>query len=352
MNPLQIILGLALALFIPGYLIAKIWFKELSELEKVSLGFVFSISIDIFLGLILGYNESMKIRTGGITAFNIWFYLGTITVLLLAYYIYKMDLHALPMPQISAVRYYEKASRFRDPEIFFLFFLLCMLIAQLVFKFQYDVAALLIMVFLLLLMTALSYIYNKQYRHIFASFSLLPTFKLLEIANPLNLVGEAARIFVYATILVILVIHIRISGRRTWKFGFKRFSLPQLLLALFAGGVLGFLTYKVIPQASTIADLPYMLSILLLFVFVEELLFRGVIVTFLAERVGNINAILFSSLAYISILFNGNAYMLAIYFVINVILSYIYTKLENVYITTIIHYLISVLAFILLPMYL
>lgn len=80
---LRIIIGLPLALFIPGYLITLIFFKELSKLEKIALGFVLSICIDIAVGIFLGYNKTMKDITGGITAINLWLYLTTITIILL-----------------------------------------------------------------------------------------------------------------------------------------------------------------------------------------------------------------------------------------------------------------------------
>jgi uncharacterized membrane protein len=79
---LQIIIGLPLALFLPGYLIARIFFDELEELEKIALGFVLSIALDIAVGLFLGYNKYMKELTGGITALNLWIYLGGITIIL------------------------------------------------------------------------------------------------------------------------------------------------------------------------------------------------------------------------------------------------------------------------------
>jgi len=82
LNIIQIVIGLPLALFLPGYLIARIFFKELDELEKIALGFVISIAIDIIVGLFLGYNETMKNFTGGITALNLWLYLGTLTIIL------------------------------------------------------------------------------------------------------------------------------------------------------------------------------------------------------------------------------------------------------------------------------
>ena len=83
---IRFIVGFPLALFIPGYLLARIFFNELQELEKVALGFVLSIALDIFLGLFLGYNEYMKDMTGGITAFNLWIYLGSITVVLVIFW--------------------------------------------------------------------------------------------------------------------------------------------------------------------------------------------------------------------------------------------------------------------------
>jgi uncharacterized membrane protein len=80
---LRIIAGLALGLFIPGYVAARLFFEELSELEKIALGFVLSIALDICIGLVLGYNATMKNLTGGITAFNLWIYLGVITIILI-----------------------------------------------------------------------------------------------------------------------------------------------------------------------------------------------------------------------------------------------------------------------------
>lgn len=92
MNTLQIIqaiIGISLALFIPGYLAARIFFKEMNELEKTALGFVLSIAINILVGLFLGYNETMKNLTGGITPFNLWLYLGTITIALFCIYLIR-----------------------------------------------------------------------------------------------------------------------------------------------------------------------------------------------------------------------------------------------------------------------
>jgi uncharacterized membrane protein len=90
---IRIAAGLPLALFIPGYLIAWLAFRELSHLEKIALGFVLSICVDIAVGLFLGYNRTMKELTGGITALNLWFYLGSITLILAVMLFYKEAVH-------------------------------------------------------------------------------------------------------------------------------------------------------------------------------------------------------------------------------------------------------------------
>ncbi len=84
---LRVIIGIPLVLFVPGYLIALRFFKEMDTLEKIGLGFIFSISIDLVVGLILGYNRSMRELTGGITEMNLWVMLMFITVFLLGIYI-------------------------------------------------------------------------------------------------------------------------------------------------------------------------------------------------------------------------------------------------------------------------
>ena len=79
---LHAIIGLAFALFIPGFLLTKIIFKEQELLETIAFSIAFSIGIDIFLGLFLGANETMYQLTGGITELNLWFYLLIITSIL------------------------------------------------------------------------------------------------------------------------------------------------------------------------------------------------------------------------------------------------------------------------------
>jgi uncharacterized membrane protein len=81
-NVTQMIFGFMLSLFVPGYLLARIFFNDAEPLEKIGLGFVLSIVLDVALGLLLGYNQAVRDITGGITALNMWIYLVGTTVFL------------------------------------------------------------------------------------------------------------------------------------------------------------------------------------------------------------------------------------------------------------------------------
>ena len=80
------IIGALFALFIPGYLVTLIFFKELKLLQKIALAITFSIMIDVAIGIFLGYNENMKNITGGVTSGNVWFYSLIVTSFLLVMY--------------------------------------------------------------------------------------------------------------------------------------------------------------------------------------------------------------------------------------------------------------------------
>jgi uncharacterized membrane protein len=89
LNILHAIIGLAFALFIPGFLLTKIIFEEQELLELIAFSVAFSIAIDIFLGLFLGANETMYNITGGITELNVWYYLIVISIILGLIYLLK-----------------------------------------------------------------------------------------------------------------------------------------------------------------------------------------------------------------------------------------------------------------------
>jgi len=76
---IQAVIGLAFALFIPGYLIVLLAFRDLTRIEQIALAIGLSIMVDIMLGIFLGYNKHAAAVTGGINAYNVWFYMITLT---------------------------------------------------------------------------------------------------------------------------------------------------------------------------------------------------------------------------------------------------------------------------------
>jgi uncharacterized membrane protein len=82
MSILQVITGIAFLFFIPGFLLVLILFKKLNLLEKIILTIGFSISINIFLGLLLAITK-IYTRT------NLYIALILISVIFLLFYLYK-----------------------------------------------------------------------------------------------------------------------------------------------------------------------------------------------------------------------------------------------------------------------
>ena len=82
MNSFIAFFGLLFALFLPGFLITLISFREVKVLERLLLSITFSIMIAIAIGIGFGYDKNVKDITGGITPKNVWYSELVITGLL------------------------------------------------------------------------------------------------------------------------------------------------------------------------------------------------------------------------------------------------------------------------------
>jgi uncharacterized membrane protein len=89
MSFLVTIFGLLFVLFIPGFLITQILFKKSELLEKILLTVLLSIGFYVILGIFLGFNETMKNITGGLSKRNIWIYSIVINLILVVVYFIK-----------------------------------------------------------------------------------------------------------------------------------------------------------------------------------------------------------------------------------------------------------------------
>lgn len=85
---LHLLVGLTLGLFLPGYILTLILFKELTQIEKISLAVGLSICIDIALGLVLEANRITRFITGGITESNVWCSLGVVSGIFLIIFLF------------------------------------------------------------------------------------------------------------------------------------------------------------------------------------------------------------------------------------------------------------------------
>jgi uncharacterized membrane protein len=84
---LRILLGITFVFFIPGFLITLLFFEEESWHIKALFSVVISICFTVFLGLLLGFNETMKNITGGLS--KTWHYMLLFCGLLLFMNIFK-----------------------------------------------------------------------------------------------------------------------------------------------------------------------------------------------------------------------------------------------------------------------
>ncbi|MBT6505251.1 hypothetical protein HOK68_00550, partial [Candidatus Woesearchaeota archaeon] len=78
---LHVIFGLIFFMFLPGFFLNKLIFSESEIWETLAFSILFSLAISLLLGLFLGVNETMANLTGGITEFNLWFYMFIIVLL-------------------------------------------------------------------------------------------------------------------------------------------------------------------------------------------------------------------------------------------------------------------------------
>ncbi|MBI2557991.1 DUF1616 domain-containing protein [Candidatus Woesearchaeota archaeon] len=105
------ILGLLFALFIPGFLVTLIFFRESELLERIMLSITFSIMLSIAIGISLGYSKNVKEITGGINPKNVWMWELIITSVLFAV-VLVLHRQKLTMDKIMNLR-----KRFKTPNI-------------------------------------------------------------------------------------------------------------------------------------------------------------------------------------------------------------------------------------------
>ena len=67
----QLVIGAALFLFLPGYLLTLLIFSKQTAIERTMLGIVFSIMIGMTIGIFFGYDRTQAALTGGFIIRNL-----------------------------------------------------------------------------------------------------------------------------------------------------------------------------------------------------------------------------------------------------------------------------------------
>jgi uncharacterized membrane protein len=67
----QIIIGLCFFLYLPGYLLTRLFFRNISNFENILLSIMSSIMIGMSIGIFFGYDRAQALLTGGFTFENI-----------------------------------------------------------------------------------------------------------------------------------------------------------------------------------------------------------------------------------------------------------------------------------------
>jgi uncharacterized membrane protein len=85
------IIGMLFALFVPGFLITLVFFREVGVLERIMLSITFSIMLSIAIGISLGYDKNVKEFTGGINPKNVWMWelINTSVLLIVVVFLHR-----------------------------------------------------------------------------------------------------------------------------------------------------------------------------------------------------------------------------------------------------------------------
>lgn len=113
------VLGAAVALLLPGFLLADLLFRNESLPARLLVGASLSVFFSILIATALGYNREAAAATGGVTTLNSWIYhLALVAVLGTALAFYRLGIELrVPKPHIRP-REAERQHEEREAEDF------------------------------------------------------------------------------------------------------------------------------------------------------------------------------------------------------------------------------------------
>ena len=199
---------------------------------------------------------------------------------------------------------------------------------------------------------------KQEIRKIHQAFLLLPIFRLVNLSMPIFFkVNLYSFIFIYAPLAMSVIIA---TAHQDSMFEKKRDTLKKMWIylpfSIIAGLAFGEAEYLLIGSRALIPDLSQVnvLSLILIMVFivalVEELIFRAVLQTRLAEFLGPAGGIFLASLLF-GIMHSsyGTYYEMAYTFLVGCFLGYSFYKTRSLPFVILIHGSINVFLFGIIP---
>ena len=199
---------------------------------------------------------------------------------------------------------------------------------------------------------------KQEIRKIHQAFLLLPIFRLVNLSMPIFFkVNLYSFIFIYAPLAMSVIIA---TAHQDSMFEKKRDTLKKMWIylpfSIIAGLAFGEAEYLLIGSRALIPDLSRvnLLSLILIMVFivalVEELIFRAVLQTRLAEFLGPAGGIFLASLLF-GIMHSsyGTYYEMAYTFLVGCFLGYSFYKTRSLPFVILIHGSINVFLFGIIP---
>lgn len=189
---------------------------------------------------------------------------------------------------------------------------------------------------------------------LFISFLLVPTFRIVNLGMPRLLPGELGHLLaVYALFVPATYALLDLRSVPTPQFGVRR-GLVLAPAALVLGALLAPVEYAILaPDALASPGVPQLLSIaavMLVVSYVEEFIFRGVILESVIDRVGRARGIILVSAVFAAMhSISGLAGELAFTFLVGVGLSYLYLRLESLTFVVVVHAAMNAVLFGILP---
>lgn len=358
---LHVIMGLPLALFFSGYVLATLLSPREdghSDFSQKFFYFCFSVATSTALVALTAIAlEIMQLTLGiypALLAISIFTVLASSTAIFIRS-------RAARKEQVSTAALVDiDTTAGTKPKLYSLWiYVSAVAIAELLTVFVAPLVGLACH-WILLIYSLVQTVFNidKTSRDLLLGLSLIPLIRIISISLPLAGVPQLYwYLLIYLPLLAATLAVIRILGLKLKQVGFVLGNVPlQISLGIISGFSLGTLEYLILKPAPIVSSLSieeiWLPSLVLLVTtgFVEELIFRGVLQKLAVTTMGVVPGIIYVSLAF-AVLHFGFYSALGVFFVflVAVIFAVVVKKTGSLLAVTLSHGLTNIMLFAVAP---